>query len=232
MEGQHTVSMQHTSVTMAGLLQQRQQLNPHQPTVSQFIDFLHTLHELGLSHSAIGTDRSAALLTILGGLQIHTLNMVSVIHMDQSPDKFIFHIAGLTKCSKPIRPSQPIFYRANVEDELLCSVKCIYAYLTQRSKIITQNFTEFFITFGKPHHPASKDTLARWVKEVMGNSGIDTEIFKPHSTRVASNSAAYKLGMPLQEVLKRGQWSNAGTFFTYYFKEIEDSLDLDEQQDT
>ena len=66
----------------------------------------------------------------------------------------------------------------------------------------------------------------------MGNSGIDTEIFKPHSTRLASNSAAYKLGMLLQEVLKRGQWSNAGTFFTYYFREIEDSLDLDEQQDT
>ena len=66
----------------------------------------------------------------------------------------------------------------------------------------------------------------------MGNSGIDTEIFKPDSTRVASNSEGYKLGMPLQEVLKRGQWSNAGTFFTYYFREIEDSLDLDEQQDT
>ena len=36
----------------------------------------------------------------------------------------------------------------------------------------------------------------------MGNSGIDTEIFNPHSTRVASNSAAYNLGMSLQEVLK------------------------------
>ena len=58
------------------------------------------------------------------------------------------------------------------------------------------------------------------------------DIVKPHSTRVASNSAAYKLGMPLQEVLKRGQWSNASTFFTYYFIEIEDSLDLHKQQDT
>ena len=64
----------------------------------------------------------------------------------------------------------------------------------------------------------------------MGNSGIDTEIFKPHRTRVASNSAAYKLGMPLQEVLKRGQWSDVGTFITYYFREIEDLLD--EQQRT
>ena len=90
---------------------------------------------------------------------------------------------------------------------------------------MTQKFTEFFIAFGKPHHPASKDLLVQWVKEVMGNSGIHAEIFKSHSTRVASNSAAYKLGMPLQEVLKRGQWSNAGTFFTYYFREIEDSLD-------
>ena len=91
----------------------------------------------------------------------------------------------------------------------------------------TTLYTEFFITYGKPHHPASKDSLARWVKELMGNSGIDTEIFKLNSTRVASNSAAYKLGLPLQEVLKRGQWSNAGTFFTYCFREIEDLLDLD-----
>ena len=157
--------------------------------------------------------------------------MLSVIHMDQSLDKVIFHIIGLTKCSKPTRPNQSV-YREYVEDEFLCPVKCIYEYLAQRSEIVTQDFTEFFITYGKPHHPASKDLLARWVKEVMGNSGIDTEIFKPHSTRVASNSAAYKLGVLLQEVLKRGMWSHAGTFFRYYFREIEDSLDLDEQQHT
>ena len=59
----------------------------------------------------------------------------------------------------------------------------------------------------------------------MGNSGIETEICKPHSTTVVLNSAAYELGMSLQEVLKRGQWSNAGTFFTYCFREIEDLLD-------
>ena len=138
--------------------------------------------------------------------------MLSVIHMDQSQDKVIFHIIRLAKCSKPTRPNQPVVYRAYVEEELLCPVKCIYAYFAQRSEIVTQNFTEFFITFGKPHHPASKDSLAPWVKEVTANSGIDTDIFKPHSTRVGSNSAAHKLGMPLKEVLKRGQWSNTGTY--------------------
>ena len=37
----------------------RWQLNPYQPTVSQVLDFLHTLYELGLSYSAIGTHQSA-----------------------------------------------------------------------------------------------------------------------------------------------------------------------------
>ena len=99
--------------------------------------------------------------------------------MDQSLDKVIFHIIGLTKCSKPTRPNQPVVYRAYAEDELLCPVKCIYAYLAQRPEIVTKDFTEFLITFRKPHHPASKDLLVQWGKEVMGNSGIDTEIFKP-----------------------------------------------------
>ena len=143
------------------------------------------------------TLKTAALLKISDGRRI-TLHMLSVIHMNQSLDKATFHIFGLTKYSKPTRPNQPVVYRVYVEDELLCPVKCIYAYLAQRSEIVTQNFTEFFITYGKPHLPASKVLLARWVKEVMGNSGIDTEIFKSHSTRIASNSAAYKLGMPLQ----------------------------------
>ena len=103
------------------------------------------------------TLKIAALLTILAGRRIHTLCMHSVIHMDQSPDKVIFHIIGLTKCSKPTIPNQPVFYRAYVEDVLLSPVKCIYAYLAKRSEIVTQNFTELFITFGKPIHPASKD---------------------------------------------------------------------------
>ena len=66
------------------------------------------------------------------------------------------------------------------------------------------------------------------MKEVMGNSGNDTEIFKDHSNRVASNTAANKL----LQVLKRRQWSNAGTFFAYYFRESENLYDINEQQHT
>ena len=34
-----------------------------------------------------------------------------------------------------------------------------------------------------PHGPASKDTISKWLKQVMFDAGLDTSIFKPHSTR-------------------------------------------------
>ena len=36
-----------------------------------------------------------------------------------------------------------------------------------------------FVTYGKPHHAATKDTLARWVKNTMSLSGVDTAVFLP-----------------------------------------------------
>ena len=53
-------------------------------------------------------------------------------------------------------------------------------------------------------------------KEVK--SGINTDVYKPHST--ASNTMVYKSGVLLEEVLKRGQWSNSSTFFSYFCREI------------
>ena len=76
--------------------------------------------------------------------------------------------------------------------------------------------TQFFITHGKPHHPVSKDTLARWVKEVMVCAGTDVTTFKPHSTRGASTSKAFRLGIPLSDILKQDKWSN------FYCREIEE----------
>ena len=57
MKGQHTAY--NTPVRRWLDFCNRRQLNPQQSTVSQVLDFLHKLHELGLSHRAIGTHRSA-----------------------------------------------------------------------------------------------------------------------------------------------------------------------------
>ena len=53
-------------------------------------------------------------------------------------------------------------------------------------------------------------------------ASIDVTIFKPHSTRGAHTSKAFHLGIPLSDILKQGQGSNAKTFFNFYCRKIEE----------
>ena len=52
--------------------------------------------------------------------------------------------------------------------------------------------SKLFVSTVKPHGPVSKDTISRWVKASLRLAGIDTAVFKPHSTRAAATSAADK----------------------------------------
>ena len=101
-------------------------------------------------------------------------------------------------------------------------VACIKEHLHIWAGLVDKKCVQFFITHGKPHHPISKNTLARWVKEVMVFAGIDISTFKPHSTRGASTSKAFHLGSPLSDILKQGQWSNVKAFFKFYCGEIDE----------
>ena len=54
-------------------------------------------------------------------------------------DYLSYHWAN--KMLQIIQTTPASFYKEYVENELLCPVKCIYAYLVQRSNIVTQDFT-------------------------------------------------------------------------------------------
>ena len=81
------------------------------------------------------------------------------------------------------------------------------------------NSSQVFVSFGKPYKVISSATLARWLKAVLSLAGIDTSIFKGHSFRGTSTSKAVSLGVPLDVILKSGDWKNAGTFAKFYRRE-------------
>ena len=62
----------------------------------------------------------------------------------------------------------------------------------------------------------------------MNESGVDTKIFKPYSCRSVPTSAAINAGLTIDNVLKQGNWTNASTFYKYYFKEIKKSKTFSE----
>ena len=68
--------------------------------------------------------------------------------------------------------------------------------------------------------PASKDTMSRWLKQVMTAAGLDTSIFKPHSTRSAATSAAKVADVPLDEIMATASWRSSSVFAVFYNKPL------------
>ena len=52
--------------------------------------------------------------------------------------------------------------------------------------------TKLFSLFVKPRKPESTNSLARWMKSVLSNAGMDSSVFKAHNVRGASVTNANK----------------------------------------
>ena len=101
----------------------------------------------------------------------------------------------------------------------VCVVSCLRQYMAKTSNI-RGTCTQLLISFNKPHSAVSKDTIGRWIKRVMFEAGIDTSLFKAHSTRAAASSAAKRDNYPIEHILKSAGWSNHKTFEKFYDKII------------
>ena len=59
-----------------------------------------------------------------------------------------------------------------------------------------------FLAVRKPHGGVPSSTVYRWLRNILGCAGIDTENFKSHSTRAAATSKARTMGVSLRDILK------------------------------
>lgn len=90
----------------------------------------------------------------------------------------------------------------------------------EASRTLRKEENKFFISYAPRYKAVTSTTIARWVKEVMSNAGIDTKVFKSHATRSASTSAASTKGLSLLNINKAAGWSNAKTFAKHYNKKV------------
>ena len=77
---------------------------------------------------------------------------------------------------------------------------------------------QLLISYHRPHKPVQSCTIARWIKSLLGSAGIDTSIFKGHSTRSASTSKARAGGISLEDVLKMADWTGPSSFLRFYYR--------------
>ena len=97
-------------------------------------------------------------------------------------------------------------------------------YISRTAKI--RHTTQLWVGLVKPHKPIGKQTLSRWLKELLKNAGIDTSVFTGNSTRMASVSKANAMGVGLDTILKTAGWTSSSNFRKFYSR---DTLKLDEK---
>ena len=56
-------------------------------------------------------------------------------------------------------------------------------------------------SFVKPHNPVVRSTISGWIKNVLREAGIGTEIFKGLSTRSVSSSKTEFGGLSVTDIL-------------------------------
>jgi pheromone shutdown protein TraB len=100
--------------------------------------------------------------------------------------------------------------------------RTLKSYLYRTATLRGSTSTRLLISYVKPHGAVTTNTLSRWIKQLLTLSGIDTSIFKAHSTRVASVSKVSNF-LPVDVILKHVGWSSDFVFRKHYNKPIADN---------
>lgn len=164
------------------------------------------------------TKKLAVLLALSTGQRVQTLSLIRLSNIrvgDCSIEVVINDIVKTSAHNKPMPHLVIPFFRNRIE---VCPAKTLYSYIKATHSFRLRPETErLFITTKKPIHNASSSTISRWIKEIMGESGINTEVFSAHSTRHSSTSAAHRRGLPLDVIQKCAGWSENSLVFAKFY---------------
>ena len=165
------------------------------------------------------------LLCLLTGQRCQTIHYIDVNFIQFTDEECTITIRRILKHTKAGKHQLPLKLRSYPNDKRLCIIEYLQEYI-KRTKGLRKEQSQLLISFNKPHHAVSKDTIGRWVKNTLKQSGIDTGQFTCHSTRSASTSCAKAAGLSLEQIMQSAGWSTSSTFAKFYHKNIETDINF------
>ena len=182
------------------------------------IDFLKTFYPNSNLPLSILTYKLVMLLALSSSQRAQTLRMINVKNVKFYSDYVDIPIYGLMKQMTARNRKFTMKLKVYPHDKSICVVEVLREYLERTEPLRT---SEQF-SLQKPHGAVTTQTISRWLKKVLLESGIDISIYKPHSTRAASVSRAKADSVDVNEILKTAGWTNNRTFEIFYNKIIND----------
>ncbi len=165
------------------------------------------------------TMKTAILVALVSSDRGATITSLSLEYMVQSDDQVKFLVAKPTKTTRPGSGVKEIVLKKYVKDKRICPVAALLQYIKATAKLRGEE-RQLFISFQRPFRAVGSSSVARWIRTIMHAAGIDTSVFKPHSTRSAASSQAYQRGVSVPDILKTGDWASATTFQRFYNRPV------------
>ncbi len=163
---------------------------------------------------------SLKLVTLLALCQPKPISELAAFDLrivEKSHSRWVFHLAHMMKTQKVGALPDRTIYANFPADPLLCPVVTLASYLARMPPVRGTSTSALFFSYRAPHKPISSQTISRWLTTSMATAGIDTSVFKAHSTQSASSSKAVATGFPISRVLEAGCWSDKSNTFAHFY---------------
>ena len=75
------------------------------------------------------------------------------------------------------------------------------------------------MSYQQPHKSVTSQTLARWMKVVLADAGVDPVVWKPHAVRAASSTHHTSVRqLDLGQICRLADWSMASSTYLKFYK--------------
>lgn len=158
------------------------------------------------------TKKLAILLLLATGQRLQTIWAIQIDKISFSGSGATIAIPEILKTTRPGTVAPLLVLPTLPTCPQICVPTCLRKYLKLTAPFRGRELG-LFLTFRPPHGPATRVTIARWVRDIMREAGIDTSVFKAHSTRHAAVSKAHEKDVPLETIFKAAGWSSKSSMF-------------------
>lgn len=171
---------------------------------------------LELSREKI-TKKLVVLLALCTAQRVQTLSLVKLNNITIISNGINIAIKDIIKTSAVGREQPVLFLPYFLNDVRICPATTLEDYLHVTREDRPANVSNLLITVKRPFKGATAQSISRWIKQTLSESGVNVATFSAHSTRHAATSAAAAAGVSVDTIRKAAGWTNTSKVFAKFY---------------
>lgn len=163
------------------------------------------------------TKKLVILFAICTAQRVQTISLIKLENITISLNGISIAIKDIIKTSVAGREQPTLFLPYYTDNPRICPATALKDYLHVTKEDRPANISNLLITVKRPYKSATAQSISRWIKQGLAESGIDVSAYSAHSTRHASTSAAADAGVSVDTIRKAAGWTKKSNVFAKFY---------------